>query len=182
MTTSSRALAPVVSLALLLGQLGCQDDHDHKHGHAEHVDPPHRPSDFPDAVARLIAGHAATREALSAGRTDETLDTLLHVQRDLAKWLPEVAADSDMPERPWNRVNALAARLLAAYESAIADFDAGVPLDGDRLSEVEPLLADLDRLEAEADPAWFPGRASYREDEEPANGDESPHDGGGVGD
>lgn len=184
MTTSAKALAPFVSLALLLGPTGCRDEHEHEHehGHAEHVDPPHWPSDFPDAVARLTAGHAETREALLAGRVDETLDGLLHVQRDLAKWLPEVAADSDMPEGPWNRVNALAARLLAAHESAIADFDAGRPLGGDQLAEVEPMLEDLERLSAEADPAWFPRKSPDRADSGPADREELVLDEGGVGD
>jgi hypothetical protein len=157
----------LVPLALLLGPIGCGDDHDHdhdhehEHDHAEHVDPGHWPTDLPDAVARLIEGHEQTRQALSAGVSGEALDALLHVQRDLAKWLPEVAADSDMPEGPWDRVDALASRLLPVYESAIADFDAGLPLGGGHLAGAEPALEDLGLLISEADPAWFPRKPAF---------------------
>jgi hypothetical protein len=166
-------------IALLLGLAGCraehhddhehEHEHEHEHGHAEHTDPPHWPDDFPDAVARLLDGQARLRELLSAGQLDATLDGLLHVQRDLAKWLPEVAADSDMPEPPWNRVNALAAHLLASYEGVIVDFDAGRPLDGGRLAEADSTLKELELLDAEADTSWFPRRPTRTADAEPAD-------------
>ncbi len=33
----------------------------------------------------------------------------LAIALDIANWLPEIAADSDMPETPWNEVNAQSA-------------------------------------------------------------------------
>jgi hypothetical protein len=156
MSQVARRLAPTLALALLAASAGCGDDHEHDHDHAAHVDPAHRPENFPDAVDRLIAGHEASRVALSAGRVDEAHDELLPIQRDLVKWLPEVAADSDMPEGAWNRVDALSARLLAAYEPVLADLDAGRPVAGDRLAPAEPALEDLRTLRDEADPSWFP--------------------------
>lgn len=166
MTQHARLLAPTVALAVIAATAGCADDHDHDH--ASHVDPDHRPADFPDAVDRLIAGHVETREALSAGRIDEAHDVLLPVQRDLARWLPEVAADSDMPESPWDRVDALSARLLASYEAAIADLDADQNVGGDRIASAEPELDDLRRLRDEANPAWFarPRAKAERVDDE----------------
>ena len=35
----------------------------------------------------------------------------LQIAMDIANWLPEIAADSDMPEGPWNKVNASPRRL-----------------------------------------------------------------------
>ncbi len=157
MNIAHRALALAVSLALAVGLAGCRADHDadhHDHDHAGHVDPDHWPRDFPSAVALLLAGHAACWEAQAASR-GEQLDRLLHIQRDLAKWLPEVAADSDMPEEPWNRVDAVAERLLKIYESAIGELDSGRPTGDDQLTRAKPLLTELKRLDEQADPSWF---------------------------
>ncbi|WP_169973045.1 hypothetical protein [Tautonia rosea] len=158
--------APLVALALLLGVPGCGDryndhdhDHDHEHdheGHAAHIDPPHWPSDFPDAVDRLVVGQEAARVDLAAGRDKEVRSERVPVLRDLAKWLPEVAGDSDMPEEPWNRVNALSSRLLTIYESLLNDLQAGRSVGVDRLDEAEAVLVELRRERDGAEPNWFP--------------------------
>lgn len=156
-----RRLAPLAALALLLGVPGCGDDHDHDHdhdhdGHAAHVDPPHWPSDFPDAVDRMVIAQEAARGDLSAGRLKAVRSDHVPVLRDLAKWLPEVAGDSDMPEEPWERVNALSSRLLTIYESLLRDLQVGRAVGVDRLAEAEATLAELRRERDQANPDWFP--------------------------
>ncbi len=146
------------TLALLAALVGCSDenhDHDHDHDHAAHVDPPHWPADFPDAIARLLAGYQDTQTALSRQDSVHQLHDLLPVQRDLAKWLPEVAADSDMPEQPWNQVQTAAASILDVYEAALADLKAGRPFAADKIASAQPALETLRRLNQAADPSWF---------------------------
>ena len=47
----------------------------------------------------------------------------LQVALDIANWLPEIAADSDMPEAPWNKVSAGRRCLVADYQAAISASD-----------------------------------------------------------
>ncbi len=179
MISQHRWPAPLVALALLGVAPGCRQaeeasasrpsahddhdhDHDHEHGqdhdhpHAEHVDPPHWPSDFPDAVERLVSGHAATRAALAAGQTGTAWKTLLPIQRDLARWLPDLAADSDMPEPAWDRAHAAAGPLLAGYEAVLAERKLDPASALDRLTALEPALGELRRVRDTAAPDWFP--------------------------
>lgn len=152
---ASRPLRLLLLLALLLATVGCRQgqhhDHDHDHEHAEHVDPAHRPRDFPTAVSHLIAGH----EALGPSQPAETLESALAIQIDLAKWLPEIAADSEMPEGPWDRVDALASRLLALYQAADEHLDARQAITAAELAPASPLLDELRTIRDTADPAWF---------------------------
>ncbi len=134
------------------------DDHDHgheDHGHGHHH---HHDSllDFPHAMEHLVEGHEQLQEAVVAGQIDEKVDQLLHEQQDLANRLPESAADSDMPEAPWNQVNTLAVQLANAYESVIADYDASETIEAGSLKAAQDALEALQRLEEEADPSWFP--------------------------
>lgn len=71
---------------------------------AEHHVPAHRPIDFPAAVARLEALHAE----LLDGKSDRPVDSLdaLTELSDVVRWLPELAADSDLDRKSWDRVAA----------------------------------------------------------------------------
>ena len=159
MRSLSARLASITALTFLLTAPGCgvdhEEDHDHDHDHAAHIDPPHWPKDFPDAVDRLLSAQKEAGDMLTAGRSSEVRSNTMPVLYDLAKWLPEVAGDSDMPEEPWNRVNALSDRLRKIYESVLQDFQSGQSVGSNRLAEAEPLLAELRRERDQADMSWF---------------------------
>jgi hypothetical protein len=148
----------VAVLAILLAAAGCDRDRrsggvPDDHGeHSGHVIPAHKPGTFPDAVRRLktldeaIGRGAANR---SAGRAvgDETLS----MATDIAGWLPEIAAESDMPEGPWGEVNRLSAALVAEYWALRK-------VSGDRADAALAsgrIVAALGVILEEADPRWF---------------------------
>lgn len=89
---------------------------------AEHHTPPHKPPDYPAAVDRLVELHQEIR----SGRSREThqLDVFTETY-DVVRWLPELAADSDLKEGPWNRVHAAARRLEAILTEVLARGDDG---------------------------------------------------------
>lgn len=67
----------------------------------EHHAPAHRPATFVEAVARLPQLHdELVAESQRAPDTLSALDEL----RDIVRWLPELAADSDLKEAAWNQV------------------------------------------------------------------------------
>lgn len=150
-------LIPTLAAIGLVLAAGCgeYDPSDPAAGVAIHVDPPHWPSDLPDAVDRLERGQQSVRAALLEGQTEEARDDLVPVVRDLARWLPRVAADSEMPEPEWNQVHGIAGRLLPIYETILRDLDRGRAVDLARLSEADPLLDGLREAINTADPSWF---------------------------
>jgi hypothetical protein len=76
---------------------------------AEHHTPSHRPADYSAAVAQLGRLH----EEIVGGRARPTgeLDAFTELG-DVVRWLPELAADSDLPEEPWTRVARTSDELL----------------------------------------------------------------------
>ena len=74
---------------------------------AEHHRPEHMPDSYVAAVDRLVELHTEIiDEQPPSGDLDE-FDELV----DIARWLPELAADSDLGEQPWNRVHTAAGKL-----------------------------------------------------------------------
>jgi hypothetical protein len=120
---------------------------DQKDEHVGHVIPAHKPKSFPEAVHRL----REINDSLSRpGATPDTKS--MNVALDIASWLPEIAADSDMPEAPWNAVSARSAALLADYQKILSgpSQDARSVVDDARLE-----IGKLEQLLAESDPRWF---------------------------
>jgi hypothetical protein len=114
MTIPGRIIQPLTLASLFLvapgcgrdrGSAGAPDDHQ---VHAGHVIPAHKPKAFPDAVRRL----EELDGAIARGSAD---DKTLSMVADIAGWLPEIAAESDMPEGPWDEVNRLSAALVEHY-------------------------------------------------------------------
>jgi hypothetical protein len=161
-----RALSFVSTAAVCLCvfAVGCQsknsardakaDDDDH----TAHVIPAHKPKDFPTAVRRLrelnseISGKIAKRSAQSLSG-DESLNFSL----DIANWLPEIAADSDMPEKPWNDANSCAGLIAADYrdlQSALRSSSSPEKAQQAVKRAAESILA-LESLLVAADPTWF---------------------------
>jgi hypothetical protein len=150
---------------LCLAPGGCQGDRpagdDHDGEHAGHVVPAHKPKDFPAAVRRLrelarTLGEGTPRGRLQALAEDRTLPIAL----DIATWMPEIAADSDMPEKPWDVVNAQSEALVASYKTLLGSANGTGSGDaGAAAREADRAVAALERLVGEADPRWFEGNA-----------------------
>lgn len=96
--------AGLTLLALAL-TLGC---HGREVAHAEHHDPEHKPKDFPAAVDRLFVLH--TEIVNESEKSPNEIDRFTEAY-DIARWLPEIAADSPLGRQPWDRVNECALAL-----------------------------------------------------------------------
>lgn len=126
-------LTTTIGLLLLIAAGGCQTDTGEE---AEHHFPAHQPIDYPSAVARMrevhqeiLDGPLVARDAPVLrehhGHDDhddaepEQLDALLEMS-DLVNWLPDLAADSELEEEPWNRVYSISNRLQVITRDASA--------------------------------------------------------------
>lgn len=90
-----------------------EDDHDH-HDH-DHHDPEHKPKSFPEAVERLKELRPDLSERIRPGSED------WEVVSDIVGWLPELAAESELNEREWNRVEGSASELRMLLELSTRD-------------------------------------------------------------
>ncbi len=142
----------------LLALVGCQGEHspgESEEDHVGHVIPAHKPKAFPQAVVRLRElNDQFLRDGVAGKAGSSRDDKSLHIALDIAKWLPEIAADSEMPEAPWDDVNNRSATIAADYE-AILSGDAG-----DVKREVEGAGVEIGKLEGvlrACDPRWFTG-------------------------
>ena len=136
-------LVIATSLLMLAAVSGCgssnadtnqANDDTHGHGHHHH-DNLHKPVDYQSAMSRLSKLH----QAILAGRRflmpDHRRATHTHhhhhgdghahlhervdafkEMHDIAKWLPELAADSDLPKDPWDKINEHSKKLVALLD------------------------------------------------------------------
>jgi hypothetical protein len=148
--------------ACLLALAGCRDQtspseaHGDHEEHAGHVIPAHKPKTFPEAVHRLRELNDQIGREVVAGATAPSSGAgTLHIALDIANWLPEIAADCDMPETPWNVVDARSAALAADYQAILSSPAAGTVAN--ELENAGKAIADLEALLASADTRWFAG-------------------------
>jgi hypothetical protein len=148
--------------ACVLAVAGCRGgsspgaDPDHHEDHAGHIIPAHRPKTFPEAVRRLrelndLIAHFAGKTEPAAAPDDKTLSIAL----DIANWLPEIAAESDMPEKPWNEVNARSGAIVADYQAIGSG--ATTESRSNAVNDAGRAISELETLLAAADPSWFAG-------------------------
>lgn len=159
-----RRTVVVLAVFLVLTVAGCERDRqsggvsaDHEE-HAGHVIPADKPRTFPEAVRRLKTLDETIRRGVakgSAGRPVE--DQTLSMAVDIAGWLPEIAAESDMPEGSWQEVDRLSAALVAEYR-AMRKAPGGRG-DAARARASERNVAALGMVLEKADPHWFDGPA-----------------------
>jgi hypothetical protein len=159
--TTRRVLTLAHRLAVastLLGLAGCRGDHSpgEDHDHIGHAIPAHKPKAFPEAVRRLRElNDRIARGAVKGQPATAPDDRTLNIALDIANWLPEIAAESDMPVKEWNEVNARSAAIVAAYQTILsgtaADARSGAASNAGRA------ISDLETLLAGADPRWFAG-------------------------
>ena len=171
---SLRLLPMLVVLALAAGG-GCHRD---AHEEPEHHVPAHRPADYPTAVARLeelhrkfLAGELAGTAMEPAGTATEPAGTAMEPTgtatepagtareavaidpfdefHDVARWLPELAGDSDLAEAEWVRVERQARTFVDAFAPVRAAALADRPRSYDGRREL--FEAGLRELRAVAD-------------------------------
>ncbi|TWT29636.1 hypothetical protein [Blastopirellula retiformator] len=95
----------VACAALLAAGCGAQTEE-----HAEHRDPPHYPNGFVGAVQRLRAIEVAASEKRLIASAHPDGDVVREAA-DLVRWLPELAADTDLSRDDWNEMFAATASL-----------------------------------------------------------------------
>lgn len=132
--------------------------HEHDHHVAEH-----RPADFPAAVDQISERFDEFRKEYDSGDREHALEDLAALL-DIVRWLPEIAADSDLPETPWNRVREIAQRLdglLTRYVDQRSDRAPATVAPDDAMM----FAADVDALQQIVDRGeWFhPTYASYQQ-------------------
>jgi hypothetical protein len=155
----------MMAALLTLGPAGCRGnrpaDDEHDGEHAGHVAPSHKPKDFPRAVRRLRELGRAIDDGMTGGRLKALVDDrTLPIALDIATWLPEIAADSEMPEEPWDVVNAQSEALVAAYKDLLGRANAAGPGDARPAAhDAGRSISALEGLLAESDPHWFEGVA-----------------------
>ncbi len=145
----------------LIALVGCHAENSpgnangHEDDHAGHVIPAHKPRTFPDAVRRLRELNDQFLQHAVGGETGSSADPKsLGIALDIANWLPEIAADSDMPETPWNEVNLRSGRLVADYQEVIA----GSAVNARReLEQANVEIGNLEKLLLACEPRWFEG-------------------------
>ncbi len=157
--------AVVMTSLCLLPACGCksqsasamEDDNDHDHDHAGHHAPAHKPKDLPEAVKRLRELNHKIELMVARGKRQSLVeDRTLPIALDIATWLPEIAADSDLPEPLWNAVNRQSEIIVANYRQVVnsAEEAPSAPMNSAVAANDQPITV-LEKLLTEADPRWF---------------------------
>jgi hypothetical protein len=156
---------------LLLSAAGCRggdspgeapgQDEDH----VGHVIPAHKPKSFPEAVHRLRELNDQFARGAGQARPAVTGDPSLNIALDIANWLPEIAAESDMREKPWDEVNGSSAALVADYRAILSG--ASADDGGKSVRAAGAAISDLEKILAAADPRWFAAPERRREEPDP---------------
>ena len=142
-----------LAAACLFVIVGCAETDSPGPDHAGHVNPAHKPKSFPEAVQRLRELNDGLVRDLDGPPAATSFEPkTLQIALDIANWLPEIAADSDMPVVPWNRVNSQAAAIVSDYQAMIA---AKGSRDTRELVNSGKAISELESVLAAADPRWF---------------------------
>lgn len=144
-------------LAATLAGAGCQSKtspgHEDEEAHAEHHIPAHKPKDFPGAVKALRALNDAFKAGQIGGASPEANGAATPaIAMDVARWLPEIAADSDLPVEPWNKVDAISTALTSSYE-VLAGMRKGDPREA--VDSADGQIRELEGILSSAKPEWF---------------------------
>jgi hypothetical protein len=108
-------LAVMVMVSWAVGLSGCQGGNEVKE-EAHHI-PEHLPANFDRAVGRIeqLVSHLKDGAALEKMPTEVNVETEL---RDVVRWLPELAAQSDLTEVDWNLVDGATMELIDQFAKA----------------------------------------------------------------
>lgn len=129
---------------LLMCLVGCGGSATAHHDEEEdHHIPPHRPKDLAAAVVQLEERPTALLKAIET--KDSQGATLFSELRDIVRWVPEIAADSDMPKQPWDEVHAAALKMEELLPQDLAGVSELKP-GSSKESEWQRLVGVLKRL------------------------------------
>ena len=81
--------------------------HDDEEEHLEHHIPEHRPPDFSSAVDQIVRRFGDLADMQSGSLPGTAVEELA----DIVRWLPEIAAESDMRRSAWEETDRLAEEL-----------------------------------------------------------------------
>ena len=115
----------------------------------EHEVPAHRPPDYPTAVTELesrlaeFAVAADSKDSSLDVQTTDAVDARRDELRDIVRWLPEIAGDSDLRKAHWEQARDCAASLLRVIEPALAGHRSFSPTEQEQLAG---LLTELKTL------------------------------------
>lgn len=126
MNREPKLLARTCFVMLLSVCLGCNsetessnqhDDHGHDHGHEHGHDHghPERPETLQAAIAELVVIRDSIRTSME-NEDPESAHDPLHQVGFLLQGMPDLAADTDLPESEWNSINEQVERLLDAFD------------------------------------------------------------------
>lgn len=125
-------LTRVAIIVMLSTAVGCLADNPEESGHAEHVIPEHKPADFVSAVEQL-----GIRTVDSSTEDTEQRQQLT----DIVGWLPELAAQTDLPKADWDRIQDLSEK----YQT--------LAIQQDTELLIQEIQTDLDELKQLAEKA-----------------------------
>lgn len=104
-----------------------------------HAVPEHHPRTFRQAVIDMAhRGTVLTSGMLDGGSREIQRSHLL----DIVRWLPELAADTEMGRRDWERVRDVARQLAGELEG----FAGGSPEDASRLAGLTAMLESATKM------------------------------------
>lgn len=118
------------------------DEHGHDHGHSH--GPAYKPDTFEEALKEIKHRLSHMKSDIKGGHLD-------HVEEEMGKlkefinWLPELAADSDLPEKEWNQVNAETKTMLGLCEVAGKELKAGT-LKVEFTADLKKKITELQKL------------------------------------
>lgn len=110
------------------------EHHDHEHLH-DHGIPDHKPASFAEAVKQLPRRQRLVLGEFKVGHLDHAQEAIQKLQ-DVIRWLPELAADTDLGEADWNTVQSLSQRMEATIHAWPALQSKPSDQDVERLTEL----------------------------------------------
>ena len=144
--TRTIAMAGIcVGLLVPLCLVGCETnssgDKGPQHPHHTHV---HQHPTFAESVAQVRS--RSVRFTSNQGSTDAALaEWKKQKLLEFIRQLPELAADTDLKKKEWDRVNAISKELLGIMKPRDAASNHGSPFDSDRFAV---LIAELETMAA----------------------------------
>ncbi|MCA9109686.1 MAG: hypothetical protein KDA52_07050 [Planctomycetaceae bacterium] len=97
----------------------CSTEDQGEDQHLEHVVPAHKPATFEEAVTQL----RARREQLQLEATSDRDPQKLAELGDIIRWLPDIAADSELLRPDWEQVQRHSIRLEELHRQLISNVD-----------------------------------------------------------
>ncbi len=136
-----RLLAAIL-LAFLGCLVGCGPGPSQAEAEEESHFPPHWPGDILVAKERIAE--------IAKGNRHPTNVALFNELQDVVKWMPELAADSDLDEKAFHQIDNAAQNLLAVLDAIESKEDAYVSKELVLREEFRQLVEILERLVSEA--------------------------------